>query len=91
MVVNKFSLDEYKRIRNGFRLEVLSQDIPAGDEFKQIKEFVVERKFNTLLDLISYIHSLKGHLWIRIANLNNKKTLFGGFVSYFKNQTRDTE
>lgn len=87
MAVNKFSLDEYKRIRNGFRLEVLSQDIPTGDEFKQIREFVIERKFNTLLDLISYIHSLKGYLWIRIANSNNRKTLFGGFASYFIGQT----
>lgn len=88
MSVNKFNLDEYKRIRNGFRLKAYRTHTSFGGG---LMECVIERKFETLLDLISYIHSLKGHIWVIIANSNNRKTLFGGFVSYFKTQTRDTE
>lgn len=84
MSVNRFNLDEYKRIRKGFSIKahILNPHFGGG-----LKECVIERKFETLLDLLGYIHGLKGHIWIIIANSNNRKTLYGGFVSYFKTQT----
>ena len=49
------NIDEYKKIKKGFRLEVYSGDIPFGNN---LMEIVFESKFKTLLDLISYIESI---------------------------------
>lgn len=79
------NIDEYRKIKKGFRLEVYSVDIPFGNN---LMEIVFEGKFKTLLDLISYIESIKDSLWISIHNSNKRITLFGGKVSYFKEQIK---
>jgi len=51
-----------------------------------------DRKFDTLIDLLSYIHCvLNPAFYIKILNANNRVQLFDGFVSDFRDQTKDTE
>lgn len=71
-------LNEYKRIRKGFILKIC----------KNTDGLLTEMKFETLSDLICYIHCLSGNVWIIVANSNNRITLFGGLAYHFQDQTK---
>lgn len=47
----------------------------------------LEHKFSTIIELASYVHSLKDHVEIKILNSNNDRTIYKGSVSYFIDNT----
>ena len=80
--LKEVNLNKLKKIKTGFKIQ----------SYKLNTECWSDRKFDTLIDLLSYIHCvLNPEFIIKINNSTNRIKLYDGSVSDFRKQTKDTE
>lgn len=80
--LKEVNLDKLKKIKIGFKIQ----------SYKLNMECWSDRKFDTLIDLLSYIHCvLNPEFIIKINNSTNTIKLYDGPVLDFRKQTKDTE